>query len=96
MRHSRQYDDGYLSAVRARIAEERRGHHTFLASLISSLPTRFDEVVELHSIVRVHVDEIDTIADIRKSGSHYSRSTNSLLVQGQDDVKGLTHFERKH
>jgi hypothetical protein len=68
MRHSRQYDDGYLSAVRARIAEERRGHHTFLASLISSLPTRFDEVVELHSIVRVHVDEIDTIADIRKSG----------------------------
>jgi hypothetical protein len=42
--------------------------------------TRFDVLVELHSIIRIHVDKVDTIADIRKLGSHYRRSTNTLLV----------------
>jgi hypothetical protein len=32
--------------------------------LSSTFPIRFDVVVELYSIVRIHVDEIDTIGGL--------------------------------
>ena len=37
----------------------------------STFLIRFDVIVELYSIVGVHVDKVDSIADIREFGSHY-------------------------